>query len=42
MKTSIVFVEINFEEDFERSFGKIQSGKVNHYAGENHIFQKDI
>ena len=42
IKIIIDFVRIHFEEDFEKSFGKIQSDKVNHYAGENHFFQKNI
>lgn len=40
IKIIIDFVRIHFGEDFEKSFGKIQSDKVNHYAGENHFFQK--
>ena len=42
IKIIIDFVRIHFGEDFEKSFGKIQSDKVNHYAGENHFFQKNI
>ena len=48
IKIIIDFVRIHFGEDFEKSFGKIQSDKVNYMGGKaylqekNHFFQKNI